>query len=216
MIRKGLIAPLMVGALLFSALGGCMALDGLALPPEVLPEMTPEVAPTPSTQVAVAAKKETETQKLYRLLNAYRAEKGLVAIPYSAKLAKTALTHAQDLRQHRPHKATASDGSPCNLHSWSDQGSWTPVCYTRDHREAKKMWSKPREVAGYKANGFEISAYSTGCQKAECWLDQWKRSSGHNQVIINGGIWADSTWRAVGIGLDGDFAHIWFGELADD
>lgn len=163
-----------------------------------------------------ATASETEAQKLYTLLNVYRAELGLAPIPYSAKLAKTALAHAQDLSQHRPHEATAADGAACNLHSWSAQGSWTPVCYTRDHREAAKMWNKPREVAGYNASGYEISAYSTGCQTAACWLAQWKSSPAHNQVMINGGIWADSTWKAVGIGIDGDFANIWFGELADE
>lgn len=156
-----------------------------------------------------------EEQELYRLLNDYRAEKGLPAIPYSDKLALTARTHSQDLMRHRPDEELAPDGSPCNLHSWSPHGTWTPVCYTADHRQAAKLWSKPREVAGYKGDGFEISAYSNGCRLAECFLKQWQGSPGHNALMVNTGKWASVEWKAVGVGIDGDYANIWFGEVQD-
>jgi hypothetical protein len=198
----------LTGALLFCFMGSCMAIDTFT-PASIAATSEP-------TQLAAISSANTETQKLYILLNAYRAEKNLPPIPYSPKLAKTAQAHAQDLSLHSPHEASAPDGADCNLHSWSNQGSWTPVCYTSDHREAKKMWSKPAEVAGYASSGYEISAYSTGCHTAECWLAQWKASPGHNQVMVNEGIWADSTWKAVGIGIDGDFANIWFGEVTDN
>lgn len=204
------------GALLLAGLGACLAIEGGRFTPELSAEAMPESAERMAADVPTAtASVEAETQKLYSLLNAYRKEKGLAPIPYSAKLAKTALTHAQDLMKHQPHKASGPNGADCNLHSWSDQGHWTPVCYTSDHRQAQKMWSKPREVAGYKASGFEISAYATGCHTAACWLKQWKNSPGHNQVMVNGGIWAKHPWKAVGIGIAGDFANIWFGEVSD-
>jgi hypothetical protein len=34
-------------------------------------------------------------------------------------------------------------------------------------------------------------------------------------VIVNSGTWARITWRAVGIGIYGSYAVVWFGEESD-
>lgn len=188
------------------SLNGCIALP-----------FSWEPSPSPSASGSQQPISDTAgiEQELYRLLNAYRAERGLAAIPYSAKLALTARTHAQDSAAYRPDEQTAPVGTECNLHSWSPNGNWTSMCYTSDHRESEKMWSKPREIAGYSGNGYEISAYSTGCQAAACWLEIWKTSPGHNAVMINADNWSDVEWRAVGVGVHGGYAHIWFGKEPD-
>ncbi|MBX2964267.1 MAG: hypothetical protein KF687_17270 [Cyclobacteriaceae bacterium] len=114
---------------------------------------------------------QPEELKLYNLMMEYRKTKGLASIPVSAKLTMVAQTHARDLMENYQ-----SDGDRCNLHSWSNKGNWTPCCYTNDHKEAKCMWDKPREIAGYESNGFEISYFSSAGAHAEEGLTGWKKS----------------------------------------
>lgn len=82
------------------------------------------------------------------------------------------------------------------------------------------MWDKPRELTNYKSDGFEISFFSTydyssPANYAKDILDGWKKSPGHNDVIINKKIWKDMKWRAIGIGIDGEYANVWFGTVED-
>lgn len=155
-----------------------------------------------------------EEQKLYDLIMAYRHEKGLPKIPLSASLTTVAQTHVKDLVNNKP------DLGDCNSHSWSASGSWTACCYTPDHAQASCMWNKPRELTSYKGNGYEIACGSNGCcsdfvMTAEYALNAWKKSSGHNTVIINEGNWKKRPWNAIGIGLYKGFAVVWFGEEAE-
>jgi uncharacterized protein YkwD len=154
---------------------------------------------------------QDEEQKLYTLLMEYRASKGLGPIALSVKLTRVAQLHARDLAGHYDPKNTR-----CNLHSWSKNGTWTACCYTDDHKQAKCMWDKPREIAGYPGNGYEISYFSTTGANAEEGLEGWKRSPGHNQVIINEGIWKQIQWNAIGIGLYNEYGVVWFGKEPDD
>ncbi len=149
-----------------------------------------------------------EERKLYDLINAYRQEKGLPALPLSASLTYVAQTHAKDITNN-PIVA------PCNSHSWSDKGSWTAMCYTSDGKEAAKMWSKPKELTNYTAHGFEISFFTGGTAQAQVALDNWKKSAGHNNVIINEGTWKKYTWNAMGVGIYRKNAYVWFGTMAD-
>lgn len=213
--------PMMAGFFLLQSLCSCSVLSSLPLSGTTTEKSSG--SSTSPVQPAVPAtgtgsdngSESNEEQALFRLVNSYRAERKLPEVPQSAKLMLTAKTHARDLNINSPQLQKASDGSQCNLHSWSAKGSWQPVCYTPDHREAEKMWSKPREVAKYGGNGYEISLQAGSCQKAECLLEIWKNSPGHNQLLVNEGIWADSTWRAMGVGISGQFANIWFGKEAD-
>jgi uncharacterized protein YkwD len=153
----------------------------------------------------------TEEKRLYDLIMAYRKQKKLAAIPLSSKLTLVAQLHAKDLAEHYN-----ANNNKCNLHSWSANGKWKSCCYTNDHKEATCMWNKPREIAGYESNGFEISYYSGGGANAEEGLAGWKVSPGHNQVIINEGIWKPIKWNAIGIGIYKEYGVVWFGELPDD
>jgi hypothetical protein len=153
-----------------------------------------------------------EEQKLYQLITEYRKSKGLTPIPLSAKLTLVAQTHAHDLTDHYIFDFE----NKCNPHSWSKKGKWTSCCYTNDHKEAKCMWDKPREIAGYEGNGYEIAYYSTKGASAEEGLAGWKLSPGHNPLIINEGMWSKVEWKGIGIGIVGEYGVVWFGEAEDN
>ena len=154
--------------------------------------------------------------ELCKLVNEYRKEKGLPEIPLSTALMTVASHHVEDLGAH-PEIA----GGNCNLHSWSDNPPlWNGCCYTSDHAKAQCMWDKPREITAswganaYKGNGYEDAA--AGSSSPAGALQQWKNSSAHNDVILNQGIWAaKSPWPALGCGMAGGYAVLWFGDTKD-
>ena len=151
-----------------------------------------------------------EETELYNIIMEYRSSKGLTKIPLSKSLTFVAQTHVKDLVKNKP------DVGNCNMHSWSNKGNWTPCCYTDDHARAKCMWNKPSELTSYKGNGYEIAHWNSGTATAEGALSSWKRSSGHNAVIINQGVWDSHPWKAIGIGIYKGFAVVWFGEERDE
>jgi uncharacterized protein YkwD len=142
----------------------------------------------------------------------YRKSKDLPPIPLSAKLTKVAQTHARDLTDNYKFDVD----NKCNPHSWSKKGKWSACCYTNDHKQAKCMWDKPREIAQYNSNGYEIAYYSSRGATAEEGLAGWKVSPGHNPLIINDGMWSKVQWKGIGIGIYGEYGIVWFGEIADE
>jgi hypothetical protein len=166
--------------------------------------------PGPDQEVCLSA----EEQTLYDLIMDYRKSKDLPVVPLSKSLTYVAQLHALDLQQQQP------DQHPCNMHSWSDAGDWTPCCYTPDHKQASCMWNKPKELTSYTGDGYEISAggassFSAYQMTAEKALSLWKSSPGHNGVITNQGIWKNANWQAIGIGIRGGYAMVWFGKVSD-
>ena len=152
---------------------------------------------------------------LVDLINAYRKENRLHAVPISAKLTLVAATHVKDLAEKEPHKQCGN-----NLHSWSQSKHWTGGCFNlQDKRTWPMMWNKPKEIAGYAGRGFENSA--TGVRNGEpslepeAALDLWKNSQGHNDLLLNRGTWAKRIWRAVGAVCNQGYACAWFGDVAD-
>jgi uncharacterized protein YkwD len=154
----------------------------------------------------------SEEKKMYDLIMKYRKSKKLKSIPMSAALSKVAQAHARDLAENYD----VSDNNPCNPHSWSDKGKWSGCCYTADHKQAACMWSKPKEIAGYEGNGYEIAYYSSAGANAEEGLEGWKKSPGHNPVIVNLGTWKNTEWKAIGVGIYKEYGVVWFGELEDE
>jgi hypothetical protein len=152
--------------------------------------------------------------ELYRFINEYRVQKGLPEVKLSASLSFVARTHAKDQTQN------FKDGNRCNMHSWSSKGEWSSCCYTPDHKKAKCMWDKPRELTNYQGDGFEISFYSTYTYAspdafARDILNGWKKSPGHNEVIVNKSIWKNVKWQSMGVGVYGEYADVWFGKEED-
>jgi uncharacterized protein YkwD len=152
---------------------------------------------------------------LAKQINEYRRQKNLPEVAVSLSLTIVAHRHARDLMLNY------RQSSRCNMHSWSDKGEWSSCCYSPDHRKAQCMWNKPRELTNYTADGYEIAFYSTypyssPASFATDILKGWKKSSGHNEVIVNKGKWNTSTWKAMGIGVYGNYAVVWFGEETDN
>lgn len=170
------------------------------------------IASNPAKDTAGSVCISAEEKKLYDLIMDYRKSKKLKPIPLSSKLSQVAQTHARDLAQNY----TFNPGNKCNPHSWSKNGSWSACCYTNDHKEAECMWSKPREIAGYKGNGYEIAYYSSNGATAQGGLEGWKVSPSHNPLLINEGMWKKVAWNAIGIGIYKEYGLVWFGEVADE
>ena len=141
-------------------------------------------------------------------MNAYRASKGLAPVVASSSLCIVSELHIADLATNKPHGV-----SGCNLHSWSNKGSWSHCCYTSDHNQASCMWKKPLELSSYPGYGYEIAA--AGINSPSGAVGLWKTSKGHDAVMINEGIWKSIGWNAVGAAIGKGFAVIWFGEQVD-
>lgn len=152
-----------------------------------------------------------DEKKLYDMILKYRKSKKLGSIPLSAKLCLVAQTHAHDLADH--YKFDPSNA--CNPHSWSKNGKWSSCCYTSDHTQAKCMWDKPSEIAGYNSPGYEIAYYSSEGSSAEEALEGWKKSPAHNPLLINEGMWEKIEWKAIGIGIYKEYGVVWFGQMED-
>ena len=151
--------------------------------------------------------------KLYYDINAYRESLGLPKLSLSKSLTTVARTHVADSNAHTPENQVDVRGIQGNLHSWSSYGSWTPVVYTSDHQYAANMWSKPSELTSYPGSGFEISSRYSLSMTPDVALDSWKGSQGHNDVMTTQGMWSDL--KTMGVGIDGKYAHVWFGTDAD-
>jgi uncharacterized protein YkwD len=163
----------------------------------------------PATPVEICL--NPEEKKLYALIMEYRKSRKLKPIPFSSKLTQVAQAHARDLMANFDY----DNRNNCNPHSWSNKGKWSACCYTADHKEAKCMWDKPREIAGYTGDGFEIAYFHSAEATAADGLDGWKKSPGHNPLLVNSGSWSKVEWKAIGIGIYRHYAVVWFGEVAD-
>jgi hypothetical protein len=153
-----------------------------------------------------------EEKKLYDLIMSYRKSKHLAPIPFSSKLTRVAQAHVHDLEKNFEYQPS----NECNPHSWSAKGDWTPCCYTADHKQAKCMWQKPKEISDYPGNGYEIAYYSSAGANADEGLDGWQKSPGHNPLLINSGMWSKVKWKAIGVGMYGQYGVVWFGEEEDE
>jgi uncharacterized protein YkwD len=151
-----------------------------------------------------------QEKELLKLITAERRKLKLPDIPYSASLTKVAQLHAKDLETLRP------DGTTCNMHSWSTSAKWTGCCYTADHAQASCMWNKPKEIAGFNTNGYEIAVGGPGASvDPSTALNVWKKSTGHWNVVTNKGIWSKYKWKAMGVGMFKGYAVVWFADMAD-
>jgi len=158
-----------------------------------------------------------EETELARLINEYRASFGLPPVPLSKSLTLVAKAHVLDLARNNPAQKVDADGRACSLHSWSADGEWTPVCYTRDNARAREMWNKPRQIThnAYTGNGFENAYWNAGGASPDLALSGWKRSPSHKAVILEKGVWKGANWPAMGVALEGNYAVVWFGDEPD-
>jgi uncharacterized protein YkwD len=157
-------------------------------------------------------------EKLFILVNEYRESHGLPPIANSRSLNKVARVHTIDLLANSPAEGQDSRGLNCSLHSWSDQGAWKSVCYTKDHAYAEGMWDKPREITNftYTGDGYE-NAYFTSEKEVNPArvLEAWKASPTHNAILLESGIWKGSNLLAFGVSIYKNYAVIWVGSQVD-
>lgn len=80
------------------------------------------------------------------------------------------------------------------------------------------MWNKPREITAgrYPGFGFEILAWHSRHMTPAIALNQWQRSSLHNDLIVNQGTWTNTRWQAVGAAVSKHYAVVWFGREPDN
>ena len=150
---------------------------------------------------------KADAAELVKLINDYRASLELPRLPVSPALTKVAQAHAHDLSANQPVK------QGCNMHSWSEHGTWTSCCYDSSQAAARCMWAKPKEIAGFKGKGYEIAANASGVTAAHA-LKLWQDSQAHHAVMINSGIWK-KPWGSLGVAVEGDYAVAWFAEESD-
>lgn len=150
-----------------------------------------------------------EEANLYYLINEYRESLGLSKLSFSKSLTTVARAHVKDSHDYTPRLQLDERGIQGNLHSWSHFGNWSGGAYTPDHAHAEIMWDKPSELTDYKGSGYEISVYHSIGIDPQLALDLWKSSPGHNAVIIGEGEW--SFIKTVGVAMDKNYSHVWFG-----
>jgi len=149
-----------------------------------------------------------EEELLYHLIMTHRAEQGKSEIPLSKSLCYVAQLHVRDLAAHKV-------SSPYTLHSWSKNGPWEGVRYTANHRHARLMWNKPKELTNYQGDGFEVTFSKKGGTNARNAFDSWKEQKSVEAIMLNNGNWETIKWRAIGVGIFDDYAVIWFGDRKD-
>jgi hypothetical protein len=126
--------------------------------------------------------------------------------------------HVIDLYEYNPATGVDSRGMACSLHSWSDRGFWTPVCYTHDHNYKELMWMKPREITHniYWRVAYENAYWSSEDEVVPARvLEGWKRSPAHNDMLLERGIWQKTRLRALGVGIYKNYAVVWVGNMED-
>ena len=140
-----------------------------------------------------------EERRLFELINTYRADHDLPAIPPSPSLTLVAHRHAEDL------------GVQGRLtHGWSDcdYQSGKPSTYPC-------MWEAPQRLnTSYPGNGYENAHWHSAQATPESALESWKTSPPHRQVILNQGPW-NQDWKALGVAIQGNFAVLWVGHEVD-
>lgn len=149
-----------------------------------------------------------EEYKLFQLINDHRRIHNAPPLPLSRSLSYVARAHAMDLTLYRP------DFGDCNLHSWSDNGKWTPCCYATDEARIKCMTGKPRELTEYKTRAWEMAYEAGEPARAVDALDLWVAIGVTNDYLLNTGRWT-KPWQAMGIAIYGEYALVWFGEGDD-
>lgn len=147
--------------------------------------------------------------RLYNLITNYRAKLSLEAIPLSKSLCFVAKTHAADL------SANHGEGDDCNMHSWSDKGSWKPFCFPADQNKKNDIKDKAKEISDYPGKAWEITYWDNTSDDLDFILDFWNNIPYTADMISNSGKWADKKWNSIGVGIKDGYVLVWFGMKED-
>ena len=139
-----------------------------------------------------------EEQALFQLLTKYRTANGRPIIRLSQSLSMVANRHLIDLMQ--------------NIKSFTH--SWSNCPYDINN---EKTWgciidAPQRLNSGYMGQGYETLYHTmNGNAAPELALDAWKKSTLHNSIILNLGMFKGMAWDEVGIAVNGPYSALWFG-----
>jgi hypothetical protein len=143
---------------------------------------------------------------LFNMINDMRIQSKLPAIAFSSDLCKVANTHIADLIKYKPQD------KGCSLHSWSGSGKWTSCCNTKEVFGIQCMKSKPREITGYKGDGFELIYWGEDKATPEEAATLWKQVDASSDMILSRAKWSGYQWKALGVGMKDGYAILWLGD----
>lgn len=151
----------------------------------------------------------TQEKALFDKINELRTLYGKKPLKLSTSLSYVAKVHVEDLLNNNP------DTSVCNLSSWSNMGSWTPCCYNPYVLHQDCMWDKPKELTAYPYRGYEIAGYFEESFTADSVLKLWTKEKEVVTVLIAEGEHSTKDWVCAGVGMNGNYVSVWFGQKAD-
>ncbi len=197
------IAPTVAASLLLSACIFKKKDDDTDTP---IPTDTEDTAPTttPLDQCS------DEAKELVDLLNTWIKDNGENKVKLAPSLCIVGDAHATDLVENSPNEGD------CSVFSWSDGGDWTACCRDGTEEDASCTWNKPGEITGYPVNGYEVVATSGGDTSTPS--EAFSILIGSEEIadmMLTTGDWNRYDWRALGAGLNGKYASVWFGEERD-
>ncbi|KYF60647.1 hypothetical protein BE15_15270 [Sorangium cellulosum] len=130
---------------------------------------------------------DTEEQAFLRIINQYRAEKGLGALSACTSMNRAAQGHSEDMRDKNYFSHSSQDG----------RTPWTRMC------------NACYELGcGGTAMAENIAAGNSGAQGT---FDQWKNSDGHNKNMLGSNFKVIGIGRATGGGTYGSYWTTVFG-----
>jgi len=147
-----------------------------------------------------------DENSLFNLINEMRTHNRLPTIPLSEDLCKVAQTHIADLIKYKPQDRG------CSLHSWSGGGKWTSCCNTKEVFGIECMKSKPREITGYKGDGYELIYWGVVKATATDAATLWKQVDASSDMILTRAKWNGYQWKAMGVGIKEGYAILWLGD----
>lgn len=150
-----------------------------------------------------------EEFQLFNLVNNLRKSRGLPSLQLSKSLSYTAYQHVRDLYINKP------DTASCNMHSWSDKGDWTPICFPKEQGKKKSVNDKPKELTNYPGQAHELLYWVNGTALPDEVFDQWRTTNQSSALILNTGKWLKTNWKSMGISVYKGYASLWLGEAQD-
>lgn len=146
---------------------------------------------------------------LFENINLLRMDYGMPELQLSASLSYVAELHVNDLQNNNP------DTSICNLSSWSDQGEWTPCCYTKYLYNPDCMWDKPKELTPFNYRGYELVTFFEEDFNTDSIINLWSDSKETLDMILTRANYANKKWICAGIGISENYIALWFGQRRD-
>lgn len=139
-----------------------------------------------------------EEQQLANLINQYRKENKLSEVPISKPLSVLANRHLLDLQINVKFLTHSWSNCPYDV---KNKETWN--CLT----EAPKRLNVDFNGIGFENLYKNFNANASPILA----LEGWKKSSLHNSLILNLGIFSSQNWEAFGVSIRGQYAAIWFG-----